>query len=344
LIEPAIPPEDAARVAALRDLGILDTPAEERFDRLTRLARRILGVPMAMISLVDADRQWYKSSPGSEVQQTPRRVSFCGHAILGDETFVVADARTDSRFADNPLVTGEPGVRFYAGQPLKAPGGERVGTLCVVDNRPREMAPEDIESLKDLAALAERELALAELGQEQLKLAAERDVLKEQALVDPLTRLWNRRAIDELLNREMVRAIRETRPLSVMMADLDRFKDVNDTHGHAAGDSVLRATAGRLRSSVRPQDAVGRYGGEEFLVVLPGTAAPAAGEIAERIRAAVASAPVESAGRAIPVTVSIGTATLVASRPLDAAGLIAAADRALYEAKKKGRNRVEREG
>jgi len=348
LIEPAIPPEESARVAALRALGILDTPAEERFDRLTRLARRILGVPMAMISLVDTDRQWFKSSPGTRVQQTPRRVSFCGHAILGDGAFVVADARADSRFADNPLVTGEPGVRFYAGHPLRAPGGQRVGTLCVVDQRPREIGAEDLQSPQDLAALAERELVLSELSQEQLKLAAERDALKEAALVDSLTRLWNRRAIDELLNRELSRAIGESGPLSVLMADLDRFKKVNDEHGHQAGDAVLMAAAGRMRSSVRPRDAVGRYGGEEFLVVLPGTPASTAGEIAERIRTAVASTPVEAAGGMIPVTMSLGVAALDAVRPPSAAGaglagaLVAAADRALYSAKGKGRNRVER--
>jgi len=143
---------------ALLDLAVLDTDAEERFDRLTRLAARLLDVPIALVSLIDADRQWFKSRVGLDVVETPRDVSFCGHAVLNDELFVVSDAARDRRFRDNPLVVGDPTIRFYAGRPLHASAGERVGTLCVIDRQPRELTVEDRQAIEDLAALVEREL------------------------------------------------------------------------------------------------------------------------------------------------------------------------------------------
>jgi CheY-like chemotaxis protein len=151
------PPDEAARLRALRELGILDSGPEERFDRITRLAQRVFDVPIALVSLVDADRQWFKSRQGLDLDETHRDLSFCAHAIHDDSVFVVSDALLDPRFADNPAVTGELRVRFYAGRPLRA-NGRRVGTLCVVDQRPRHLHDEDVRALDDLAALVEREL------------------------------------------------------------------------------------------------------------------------------------------------------------------------------------------
>jgi DNA-binding response OmpR family regulator/phosphoribosyl 1,2-cyclic phosphodiesterase len=153
-----LPANERERIWALRRLNILDTPPEERFDRLTRLARRLFEVPIALVSLVDSERQWFKSCQGLAVRETPREVAFCAHAILSLDALVVSDALKDERFADNPIVTGEPHVRFYAGQPLAAPDGSRVGTLCIIDHRPRELSESDLEALRDLAALVEQEL------------------------------------------------------------------------------------------------------------------------------------------------------------------------------------------
>ena len=170
MLPPARPANEPARLAALADLGILDTPPEERFDRLTRLAQRIFGVPIALVSLIDADRQWFKSRQGLGATETPRDVSFCGHAILGDEPFVVQDARDDERFADNPLVTGAPNVTFYAGQPLKGPGGHKVGTLCLIAPEPRNFDGDEAQVLRDLAALVESELATVQLHEAHARL------------------------------------------------------------------------------------------------------------------------------------------------------------------------------
>lgn len=156
--KPAIPPDEAQRIATLTGLNILDTSPEERFDRITRIAQRILGVPIALVSLVDANRQWFKSFQGFDVTEAPRDISFCGHAILGNDIFIVPDALLDPRFADNPLVTGEPHIRFYAGQPLKASNGSNLGTLCVIDRKPRQLSLSDLDCLRDLGALIENEL------------------------------------------------------------------------------------------------------------------------------------------------------------------------------------------
>jgi hypothetical protein len=152
-----IPETEARRLAAVRSLEILDTPPEERFDRFTRMATRLFNVPVSLISLVDENRQWFKSRTGVQIDETPRNLSFCAHAILEPRPLVVPDALLDERFATNPLVTGQPRIRFYAGVPLRI-AGEAIGTFCLIDTRPREPTAEDLRMLRDLGSLVEAEL------------------------------------------------------------------------------------------------------------------------------------------------------------------------------------------
>jgi type IV pilus assembly protein PilB len=159
VMRPRTPADEVDRLADLRSTGILDTPPEERFDRLTRKAAEHFGVPLSMVSLVDADRQWWKSHHGTDGTGTPRDVSFCGHAVLEEDVFVVEDAYLDARFVDNPLVTGDSQVRFYAGYPMKGAGGHHVGAFCIVDHKPRHMSAEDVRVLEELGREAEAELA-----------------------------------------------------------------------------------------------------------------------------------------------------------------------------------------
>ena len=148
-----LPAQEAERVAKLRSYEILDSLPEEAYERITRLTAKILDMPAAMISLVDGDRQWFKAQLGGNRNEIPRDLSFCAHTICQNDVFVVEDARTDPRFADNPFVTHDPHLRFYAGAPLRASGGLNIGTLCVLDTRPRTMSDADRQSLEDLAAI-----------------------------------------------------------------------------------------------------------------------------------------------------------------------------------------------
>jgi two-component sensor histidine kinase len=157
---PKPPSNESQRLQALRDHLILDTPAEANFDGITKLAARLLGVPIALISIVDADRQWFKSRFGLNAPQTPRNVSFCGHVVEQDCPLFVSDARADARFADNPLVTGDPRVCFYAGMPLRTSEGHVLGTLCVIDHVPKVINSEDREALEILAAQVMAQLEL----------------------------------------------------------------------------------------------------------------------------------------------------------------------------------------
>ncbi len=170
MISASFPEDEDQRIEALRALWILDTPAEERFDRLTRIAKRHYQVPAALLSLVDKERQWSKSKQGFDLTETPRDISFnarsfCAHAIRGDGVLYVGDARDDPRFSDNPRVVGPPNIRFYAGAPVSAPGGWRIGTLCIIDTKPRTFSSEDFGVLRDLADCVEAELVRQDLPQ-----------------------------------------------------------------------------------------------------------------------------------------------------------------------------------
>lgn len=165
--EPQLPPNEQQRLYALQQLCILDTPPEERLDRITRIATHFFNVPIALVTLVDTQRQWFKSCQGLDVSETPRSISFCGHTILGDTAMVVPDTLRDPRFADNPLVESEPRIRFYAGYPLSAADGSKLGTLCLIDRRPRKLRAADLDVLRDLAAWAEEEVN--NLSQRQAK-------------------------------------------------------------------------------------------------------------------------------------------------------------------------------
>lgn len=177
MIAAPIADNECERLADLRVLRVLDTPPEERFDRIVRLASRVFGVPIAYVALVDANRQWFKAKCGLTVDETGREVSFCGHAILNDRPLIISDARRDERFHDNPLVTGEPYIRFYAGYPLKGPNGHNVGTLCLASPEPRGLEAGSRAIFDELARLAERELNLFDLIQTQHDLLSTRRAL-----------------------------------------------------------------------------------------------------------------------------------------------------------------------
>ncbi|AJC23594.1 hypothetical protein RO07_23350 [Pandoraea pulmonicola] len=325
----APPDDEAARLAALRRYDILDTPPEPAFERIVRLASHVLGAPISLVSLIDESRQWFKARQGLDTVQTPRSMAFCAHAILSDEVLVVPDARADRRFADNPMVTGEPNIRFYAGAPLRTPEGHRLGTLCVIDRRPRTLDDEKRALLADLSAIAVDALELRRVNR----------ILADMAMRDGLTGVLNRRAFLMQADRLLASSRASQRRLSVLMLDIDHFKTVNDTWGHAIGDRVLVELTLVLRATLRKGTTIGRLGGEEFAVLLPEADAHRAVQAAERVLAAIGSASVPGPNGPVRFTASIGVGSL-APDDADFSSVLQRADRALYAAKQAGRNRV----
>ena len=264
---PEIPANEQTRLNNLRSLNILDTTNEERFDRLTRLAQHIFDVPIAVVSLVDENRQWFKSCMGLNAKETPRDVSFCGHAILNKGNFVIPDATQDERFADNPLVVGAPFIRFYAGCPLRFFDDTQLGTLCIIDTKPRDFDEQQLSALTDLAELAERELVAMHL-----------------ATRDELTQIFNRRNFINLSQKSLDLCARKNLPVTLVFMDLNKFKSINDTYGHAEGDKALINFANVMQNTFRDADVIARYAGDEFVVLLTDTTFNSAEDIMSRFQ------------------------------------------------------------
>jgi diguanylate cyclase (GGDEF)-like protein len=310
-------PEEARRLAALHALKILDTDREERFDRITRLAQRLFDTQMAAVTLIDEDRQWFKSEVGLGEKENGLKDSFCAHAILGaPEPMVVGDARNDPRLADNPMVLEDPNLRFYAGQPIMAPGGEPLGTLCVFDDQARDVENFDAEVLGELAAMVEAEIASLSL-----------------AIGDDLTELSNRRGFEMLGERLIAAARRLDLPVSAIYADLDNMKPINDTFGHDAGDRALVETAEVLAGSMRASDLIARLGGDEFCAVLVGAAASAAPALIDRVQENVAARN-RASGEAWELSLSLGLAEATAGSEVALWDLVAQADAEMIAAKR----------
>ncbi len=315
-------PEEAKRLDVLSSYDIIDSAPDETFDRVTRLAQATFRAPVAMISLIDEKRQWIKSSQGISIPELPRSTSICAHAIEGNEPLVVPDLREDRRFALSQLVVGEPRLRFYAGVPLTASGGHRVGTLCAADIEPRDASPREVSLLQDLARLT---IDLFEL--------------KKMALSDGLTGLCTRRAFLTEATRQVANAKRSGRALACALFDIDRLALINNNYGTAAGDLVLQTSAEGCRRALRKIDVASRIGGGKFGVLLPETATEGAMRAAERLREAMAATTVTYAGNRIQFTVSLGISVL-ASHEEDAQNLIGRAEQAIAESKSGGRNRT----
>lgn len=332
---------EAERLAVLKSYDVLDTLCDTAFDHIVELASMLSGSPIALVCLVDAKRQWFKASVGVEITQTPRDYSFCAHAILDpDRTLVVRDAAADPRFADNPLVLGPPAIRFYAGVPLVSPEGAALGTLCIIDRRPRDLSENEHFILTRLAGCV---MTMLELRRALLRVS-------QVATLDSLTGLPNRPALIDALARAVAQCEEHGREqhgrgqnggeqdragFSLLYIDLDGFKSVNDRHGHAVGDAVLCEVASALQSVTRAEDFAARLGGDEFALLIAG-AASCAEAAAARIMAEV-DARMRRDGWA--VTVSIGAACFDTA-PASVDEALASADALMYRAKSEGRNRL----
>lgn len=315
MLSAAIPADEAERIESLQALEILDTPPEERFDRVTRLAKRIFGVPIVAVSLIDTNRQWFKSCIGLDVTESPRETSFCGHAIHSDTIYLVTDAQADPRFHDNPLVQGDPHIRFYAGCPLGIGPGSRIGTLCLIDREPRSFSEDDAAALRDLAGMVEQEL-----------------VAIRMATLDELTQLSNRRGLLALGQNTISLARRFNKSALMFFVDLDGFKPINDKFGHAAGDQALKDFAQLLIESFREADVIARPGGDEFVVLCADCPESEATGMIARLRGNVERHNREAA-RGYDIRFSVGAVAYDPSRHHAIADLVAEADALMYQRK-----------
>lgn len=334
--------DENARLEALRHYGILDTSLETAFDELAELARYICDAPIALISFVDRERQWFKAERGLGLRETPIDQSVCRFAIQSRGVFVVPDLQQDARFATNPLVTQHPGVRFYAGAPLRTPEGFALGTVCVLDYQPRTLGQPQQDMLNVLAHQVMRLLELKLANDRQAQMVQELDEARERMAVlahtDVLTGLANRRSFTERLRQQLALLQRGGAPACLLMMDIDRFKQVNDAHGHHVGDDALRHFAATCREVFRASDVVSRWGGEEFLALLPATTLAEGQVVAQRLHAALAVAAVPDVAPPLVLSASMGLCSFDPARPLDLT--LRSLDAALYAAKTQGRNRT----
>lgn len=254
--------------------AILDSPAEERFDRLTRLARRCFSVPVSLLTLITPDRQWFKSAQGTTLTESPVEISFCVHALRAGQALVLDRLDQDERFCDFSIVCGEPHVRFYAGVPLRAPEGKLVGTLCILDHKPPEFSETDLAALQDLAACAETELRAANWSSSEQALWNEADPEERRSLVDQITRSWSPAAILDILRRESLRSAEHGRPLMVLLLETE-----------VTGLEEARAKAEELRRQLAPYQALGRLAENQFLMVLAEANAERASTLAANLLA-----------------------------------------------------------
>lgn len=308
---------EQARLWALQSFRVLDTPAQGEFDDLVRLAGTICGAPIALVSLVDRERLWFKARVGlDDVEQIPRSINgFCDQAIRMPTTLLeVADARLDPRFADNALVNGELGIRFYAAAPLKTPEGEAIGTFCVLDRQPRSLNDSQRWALAALSRLTMELLAGRRRELELQRALAERDYrlrLQQRAKVEP-----------------------GSGSFAVAVVCIDNLKGIQNCFADAVGDRALQMVAQVIDRCVTGDAIVSRYGRGEFLVILCDIPRADAAAALEQARAQV-----EALALAFPLSVSIGAA--IGYEPVDSIALMyERADQALAQVRAAGGNRA----
>ncbi|MBP0598569.1 sensor domain-containing diguanylate cyclase [Herbaspirillum sp. LeCh32-8] len=315
--------------------GEADAWLEPMLADFLSLASSVCNTPIAMMTQLHADlglqhpfisvlngrgdirNQWWRFPGQNGVSRTAVDFSVCEHAgRSGRNLTEIADLRGDGRFAESALANGTPHVRFYAAVPLVASNGDILGTLCVMAHEPKTLDAKQRDAFIKLGRQLESQLESRRTMQK----------LEQQTLTDGLTGIGNRRSFDLRLREEWTRHLRNARPLSMLMVDVDYFKQYNDTYGHPAGDALLTQLARVLRSPLRASDFLARYGGDEFSLILPDTDEVGAHQVAERIKRAVAAVKWPHT----EIEISLGAATVTPSEMCDFHALLQAADKAMY--------------
>lgn len=309
---------------------------ENRLKRFERLGLRLFSVANCLVNFVGASSRFDKGERSMAALET----MFCESMPVPEDLVVVSDTRNVPALAGNRLVIGAPYIRFYAAQPIWDHAQNLVGSVALIDYQPRELSDEDRHLLNDLAVMIERELALSTIYHAQLELIKQNRNLKRDSLIDPILGTWNKAAIVRSLRLEMDRCAKAEKPLSLIFASLDQSGWIRDTHGIAASDVVMVKIVSRIRSCIRPFDALGRFGNDIFLIVLPGASHLVATAVAERIRLAVMTHPDQIGDEQIALTITAGMISTDTFPEAEPETLISLAEKALLSAKSAGNNRV----
>lgn len=329
------------KLAAARSASALDTRAERRFDRITRIATRLLSVPVAAISVLGDNQEWFKSVRGWDIGCLPVEQSLGALAVGSSGPTLIEDTTEDERTKEHALVVGPPHFRFFAGMRLYESHGRVVGILSIMDTVPRQLSAEDVESLGDLCALAQNELLADQISDAQAVLTRKLSAARREALIDPLTRVWNRRGCQMALKTAFAEADAADSFVAIGIFDVDQFKAINDTLGHEVGDIVLRKIADVLISNLREFDIVCRLGGDEFLVILVDADARLASTALNRVRESLEREPVRTRHGDVSLTVSAGYTVREPRSTKSYEEMVLLADQALMAAKSAGKNRIQ---
>jgi diguanylate cyclase (GGDEF)-like protein len=329
---PPDPIDDPERLEALRKTALLDSPTEDAFDRLTRLAAKVASAPMAAMTLLDNDRQFFKSAFGlpdvSVRRATPLSMSFCQHVVRSAEPVIIQNARTDPLVKDRTLID-QLHTESYVGIPLTTSQGHVLGAFCVMDDHARTWSEDEVNLIRDVAILAMTEV---ELRSEIMEHRKTEEVLRTMSLRDELTGLYNRRGFTEIAQQQVLLASRVGKRILLLYGDLDDFKLINDTHGHAEGDRALVAAAGILRVVFRKADLVARLGGDEFVGLALHSSDVVVSLIRSRLEAALRVH--NSQGQPYSLAMSVGFADVTPEPGTTLEKLIEQADTELYREKR----------
>ncbi|MGA1011708.1 MAG: GGDEF domain-containing protein [Vulcanococcus sp.] len=319
-----MPVDEDQRLRDLQRHDLLDTPPDPHLQRLVKLAADVFQVPIALVSLVDQNRQWFLARYGLNATETPRQAAFCAHAVTQNSVLLVPDALQDDRFSNNPLVLGEPYIRFYAGAPLLSPDGHRLGTLCLIDRDSRPFDDHQQTMLQQMAELVMREIEL-----------------RQQSLLCPVTHLFTRNSFFHLASIELEGARRNDIPLALLNLDIDNFNQVNNRWGHQAADQVLLDVCNSVKQHLRIEDLFGRIVDEELSVLFVNADECHSLALSESIRHDLEILPGIFDHSDYRPRISGG---LVSFSPDDTefADLFGRADQALSMAKGNGRNQIVR--
>ena len=321
---------ETLQLAEMQVKDLIQTPLEARFNRLARLTRRALETRVAAISFLSSEGEWFKAAVGWNVSDLPAGRSLAAALLGEDGPVAVADLLKDERTSSHALVTGSPRFRFAALHPIKDRFGNTIGAVAAYDTEPRKITTGLLEAIVDVGELAQRELLLTEVGGVQQQLLNKLDTSRRQALLDELTRLWNRRGGMTFLEQMLADKTHRNSSLAVCVIDVDDFKGVNDRYGHAMGDVVLRKLAAAIVDSVRPGDIACRMGGDEFLLVIQDANDEQLAGVMERLRRRVESLVIRTRAGEVRVTVSVGGCLASRDGLTSADDLIHRADEAMY--------------